>query len=154
MLSKKMAVSAAAVHDVVAKSSFKEAGGFLDDAREPRNPCKRYPLGRKFVGANFFEAAETRLLEDEVVTTDGDNEEIGFPIGFARRNEILDIIVHVDWAQPDRSEKFGLFGRKIGRIPALPVAVESYRFIVNGAQARGPKVGFHGAIPSSAAAIW
>ena len=149
-----MAVSAAAVHDIVAKSSFKEASCFLDDAREPRNPCKSCPFGRKFVGANFLEAADTLLLEDEVVATDGDNEEIGVPIGFARRDKILDVILEIDWAKPDRREKCSLFGRKIGRVIALPVAVESYCFIVNGAQARGPKIGFHWAKPSSAAAFW
>ena len=68
-------------------------------------PARVARLARKFVGANFFEAADTLLLEDEIVATDGDNEEIGIPIGFSRRDEILDVIVDIDWAQPDRREK-------------------------------------------------
>ncbi len=105
VLSEKMAVSAAAVHDVMAKSSFKEAGCFLDDPREPRNSCKSCAFRRKLIGPDFVQAAGTLLLKDEIVATDRDNEKIGFPIRFSRRDEILDVIIYVDRTQPNRSEE-------------------------------------------------
>ena len=148
VLSEKMAVSATTVHDVMAKSSLEEAGCLLDDPREPRNSRKSCPLWRQLVGSNFVQTAGMLLFEDEIVATDSDNEKIGVPIRFSRRDEILDVIVHVDRTQPNRSEKSRLFRRKVGGITAFPVAVKSYCFIVNRAQARCPNIGFHDAIPS------
>ena len=153
VLSEKMPVSAAAVHNVMAKSSLEEAGCLLDDPREPRNSCKSCTLWRQLIGSNFVQAAGTLLFEDEIVATDRDNEKIGVPIRFSRRDEILDVIIDVDRTQPNRSEEPCLFRRKIGCIPPFPVAVKSCCLIVNGAQARGPNIGLHDAIPNRVAAI-
>ena len=58
MLSEKMAVSAAAIHDVMAKSSLQEAGCLLDDTAEARQFPQELPLWRQLVGSNFVQAAE------------------------------------------------------------------------------------------------
>lgn len=112
MFSKKMPVSAAAIHDVMAKSSFKEAGCLLDDARKPCDSRKSCALSGQLVGSNFIQAPGPLLLKDEIVATDGDNEEIGIPIRLSRRDEILDVIIDVDRTQPDRGEKSLLLGEK------------------------------------------
>jgi hypothetical protein len=140
---KKMAVSAAAIHDVMAERAFEKTTRLFDDSRQPGDAIERRTLWRQFVRANFCRITDALLFEEKVIAASRGDKEVGVPIGFAGIYEILRVVIDVDRPQPDGGKEALLIAGKIGCVVPIACSIQGNGFIVEGAKPFRPSIQFH-----------